>query len=381
MEMDLLKLVLEQMKMTFVHVPTPEGFETDEGLTVNLTSVMLAKEAYIALGAVGTHYLIDPFLESTNSYHTMRLRWYVPCPLKYPRWSSIFRILSVELWIVLIISIVIAAISTTLVGRYSCTSEWQGYKTLSSSLTNIWAVILGVSVSTMPCAPSLRSLFIAWVCFSLAFSTVFQAFLTTFLIDSGYKKPIRNIDELYESGINLYYLPEFNFIFESGKDSEVSKVQKNLANCPTYWDCIDWAKDHKNVSILFSDLLMELYYAEGELLGENCEPLLCGLEDGVVYNEGLRMLMLQGDPLMRHVTEIIGRVVEAGLYNYWISQYLHLAKVDRGEISLVHPLDGYDSFNLYHTQPAFYLVLMGWCLSVLCFMVEFLYNSGLSKRK
>jgi len=188
MEMDLLKLVLDQMNMTFVHVPTPEDFETDGGLTNNLIRAMIAKEVYIALGAVGTHYLNDTFLDSTNSYHTMGLRWYVPCSFKYPRWSSMFRILSVELWLVLIISIVIAAFSTTLIGRYSCTSEWQVYKTLTSSLTNVWAVILGVGVPTMPLASSLFSLFLAWVCFSMAFSTVFQAFLTTFLVDSGYKK-------------------------------------------------------------------------------------------------------------------------------------------------------------------------------------------------
>jgi len=104
---------------------------------------------------------------------------YVPCCVKYPRCCSIFRILSVELWFVLIISIVIVTISTTLVGRYSCTSEWQGYKTLTSSLTNVWVVNLWVTVSTMPRTPSPRMLSFAWVCFSLAFSTVFQAFLTT----------------------------------------------------------------------------------------------------------------------------------------------------------------------------------------------------------
>jgi len=342
---------------------------------------MLAKEAYIALGAVGKNYSIEPFLDSNNSYHTMRLRWYIPCSVKYPRWSSIFGILSVELWLFLIMSIVIAAISTTLVGRYSCTSEWQGYKTLTSSLTNVWSVILGESVSTMPYAPPLLSLFLAWVCFSLAFSTVFQAFLTTFLVDSGHKKPIQNIDELYESGIKFYCLPEFNYIFENGKETKVSNVQNHHANCPLYWDCIDWAKYHKNDSILFSDLEMELYYAEGDMLGENSEPFLCALDDGVVYNEGLRLVMLQGDQLMRGVTEIIDRVVEAGLYNFWISQYLHKFKVESRKISLVHPLDEYYSFNLYHMQPAFYLLLMGWCLSALCFMVELLYNRVLSKRK
>ena len=121
-----------------------------------------------------------------------------------------------ELWLVLIISIVNAAISTTLVGRYSCTSEWQKYKTLTSSLTKVWAVILGVSVSTMPRTRSLRSLFLAWVCFFVAFSTVFQAFLTSFLIDYGYKPPIENMDELFGSGIKLAYQQGDNFIFQNG---------------------------------------------------------------------------------------------------------------------------------------------------------------------
>jgi len=135
------------------------------------------------------------------------MRWYIPCSVKYPRRSSIYSILSVELWLLLIISIVIADISTTLLGRYSRTSEWHGYKTLTTSLSNVWAVILAVSVSTVPRTQSLRSVFLAWVFFSVAFNTVLQAFLTTFLIDSGYKTPIQNKDELYESGIKLCYLP------------------------------------------------------------------------------------------------------------------------------------------------------------------------------
>jgi hypothetical protein len=41
---------------------------------------------------------------------------------------------------------------------------------------------------------------------------VFQAFLTTFLIDSGYKTPIQNMDELFASGMRLAYLTEYDFI-------------------------------------------------------------------------------------------------------------------------------------------------------------------------
>jgi hypothetical protein len=380
LEYSLLKVVLQQMNMSFVHVPTPKGFEIEEGSEVaNLDSGMLGKELYIALGGVVTDYLKDTFMDSTNTYYVSRVRWYVPCSDKYPRWSSIFRIFSVELWVVLIIAIVIAAISTTHFGRYSCTSEWQGYKTLTSSLTNVCAVILGVSVSTMPRAPSLRLLFLAWVFFSIAFSTVFQAFLTLFLIDSGYKTPIQNIDELYESGIKLAYNREHNFMFVIGDEIETSKVQRNYMNCTSFNVCVDWAKYQKNVSILLDDSVAEMHYAVGDLFGENSEPLLCRLEDGVVFTTGLSMIMLYGDPLLRRVTEIIDRVVEAGIYNYWVSLYMNKHKIKSRKIAIVHPLSEYYSFNLYHMQPAFYLILMGWCLSAICFIVELLYNRLFSK--
>jgi hypothetical protein len=362
------------MNMTFVYVPTPEGFELEDGSVNNLVNSMIEKEAYIALGGVKKTILYYKSFDLTNSHFTTRFRWYVPCPDKYARWSSIFRILSVELWIVLIISIVFAAISTTLFGKYSWTSEWQGYKRLTSSLTNVWAVILGVTVSRMPRTPSLRSLFLAWVCFSVAFSTVFQAFFTTYLIDSGYKTPIENMDELFASGIMLSYIPDFSFIFDIGDEREVFNIRRFLANCSSILVCVDWAKYQKNISIILAELTAEYYYAIGDFFDENSKPLLCKLEDGVVLTYSLTMLMFHGDPLMRRVNDIIDRVVEAGLYNYWIFLEFNMYKLKYRKIALVHPLDGYYSFSLYHLRTVFYLLFMGWCLSALCFIFEVLYN-------
>ena len=378
-EMKLLRIILEKMNMTFVYVPTPEGFEIEKDLINNLVTSMIEKESYIALGSVGRTSLFYTFFDLTNSYFTTSLRWYVPCSDKYPRWSSIFRIFSVELWLVLIISIVFASILTTLVGRYSCTSEWQGYKSLKSSLNNLWAVILGVAVSTMPRTPSLRLLFLAWVFFSLAFNTVFQAFLTTFLTDSGYKRPIQNMHELFASGIKLvdpYNIPFFGFI----EETELLNVLRNLANCPKLLDCVDWTMYHKNVSILLPDWEAEHFYTVGYTVGENSKPLLCKLEDGVVFPASLTMLMFHGDPLMRRTNEIIDRVVEAGLYNYWISLEFNRENLSFRKRAIFQFLDGYYSFSLYHMQTAFYLLFMGWCLSAVCFMVEVLYNCLLNKR-
>jgi len=79
---------------------------------------------------------------------------------------------------------------------------------------------------------------------------------------------------------------------------------------------------YRNVSILFADLNVEFYYAFVYNLGPKSEPLLCKLEDEVVHNNGLRMVMI-GDPLLRRISEIIDRVVEAGFYNFWISVFMH----------------------------------------------------------
>jgi len=380
MEMDLLRVVLQQMNMTFVHVPTTEVPIFEKGkISDDLFWAMIGKEVDTALGDLQLDSILYSYVDCTNTYYMFTIRWYVPCFVKHPRWSSLFRILSVELWIILIISIVIAAISTTLVGRYSHTSEWQRYKTLTSSLTNLWAVILGVSVSTMPRSPSLRSLFLAWLCFSLAFSTVFQAFLTTFLIDSGYKTPIQNMDELFASGIKFAYTSGKSYIFEEGDETEASRVQNNSVICQTNDVCWDWVMYQKNASILLDDDFAEENFALGIFLGENSKPLLCGLKDGIFRQTGLTMIMLPGDPLMRRVTEIIDRVVTAGLYNYWNSLRMHSLKLSSRKITIVHPLDGYYRFNLHHLQPAFYLLLIGWCLSALCFVVEILQNRVLSK--
>jgi hypothetical protein len=222
----------------------------------------------------------------------------------------------------------------------------------------------------MPRAPSLRSLFLAWVCFCIAFSTVFQAFLTTFLIDSGYKTPIQNMDELFSSGMKLAYDPPYKYVFEFGDGTELSNVRRNKANCPSLEVCVTWALDCKNVSVFLPDNYFKMISANGGFVGENGEPLLCRIDDGVFLNNGAVMIMFYGEPLLKRVNNIFSRVVEGVLYNNWISKYLNQYKIEFPNTAIVNPLEEYYSFNLYHMQPAFYLLMICLCLSVFCFVIE-----------
>jgi hypothetical protein len=209
---------------------------------------------------------------------------------------------------------------------------------------------------------------------------VFQGFLTTFIIDPGHKPPIRNLDELFASGIKFFYTPGFADLFSNTAEKGESLVEMNLADCETFGDCFDWAIYGKNVSVLVREEWFYVTYAAGDFLDEDSKPLLCKLEDGIVYSSGLSMVMLYGDPLLRRVTEITDRVFQAGIYKHWNSLLFHQLKLDARKIRIVLLLEDYYSFNLYHLQPAFYLLLMGWCLSAICYMIELLYHHVISKR-
>jgi len=67
-----------------------------------------------------------------------------------------------------------------------------------------------------------------WLCFCLACSTVLQAFHTKFLIDSGYKRPVRNLDELFDSCIKLPYPPEYSAFVKFSDEKETSRIRKIL---------------------------------------------------------------------------------------------------------------------------------------------------------
>jgi len=78
--------------------------------------------------------------------------------------------------------------------------------------------------------------------------------------------------------------------------------------------------------------------------------------------------MYHGDPLKRRVSEIIDRLYEKVTYSHWNSRNIEYPKSHSRKIGIVHPLDEYYSFNLYHMQPASYLLLMGWCVSAFFFI-------------
>jgi hypothetical protein len=82
------------------------------------------------------------------------------------------------------------------------------------------------------------------------------------------------------------------------------------------------------------------------------------------------MIMRVGDPLLERINEIIQRVVEAGMFMQWKKSLFDKIKIRSGTLHSYSLLDDYNSFTLEHMQPAFYMMLMGFCISTVIFLLE-----------
>jgi hypothetical protein len=137
------------------------------------------------------------------------------------------------------------------------------------------------------------------VCYSVAISTVFQAYLTTFLIEPGYEEPIKTIEHMLKSGKN-FCLSEKDkeIIFPSSSEFVESAIVKNAIICPNDGTCIIWATVHQNISTVISDLYMECFRALGYSTDESNRPLLCEIEGGVVKTCSFAIKVKKGAPFL-----------------------------------------------------------------------------------
>jgi len=138
-------------------------------------------------------------------------------------------VFSLALWLVGLASTAIAAVFMLVIGKDL--HDNSIYREISSCLATSWSLLLGVWVSVLPRSDSIRVFFITWVCYSLAINTVFQAYLTSYLIDPGLQHQSsstdENIDYKIECGADRFlatYRRSFN---ESQINASTGKLKRS----------------------------------------------------------------------------------------------------------------------------------------------------------
>jgi hypothetical protein len=136
-----------------------------------------------------------------------KVKWYVPCATPYPRWTSLTRVFRLSFWMWFVAAYVIISVIMWQIVKVnrkisSTAAKNEAYTSLPKCLLNFWAIILEESASNdPPDVAVIRAVFFAWVLYCWAVNTVYQTYLTSFLVDPGLRRPLASEDEILASGI------------------------------------------------------------------------------------------------------------------------------------------------------------------------------------
>ncbi|KAJ4448845.1 hypothetical protein ANN_00236 [Periplaneta americana] len=312
-------------------------------------------KADIMLGRINEVDCLNLGTKASNSFHFDELYIYVPCSLKYPRWSGIFRMFTFDIWVCLFSAMAFASLTMKVMARFAYRdSDRIAYQSFSSSLTNIWAVVLGVSVSVMPRTLSLRLFFLIWVCFSLAVNVVFQCFLTTYLVEPRYQHPVESIDEIISRNLKICVTPQVK-IYMINFDSVLKYNQENIFHDVAHGkDCVNMAVAHENVSLVLSNLFVNTIHSVGLHRDENEKLKYCKLDNKVLFFSHLSLCMSHGNALIIRMNDIIRRIMESGLYSRWVDDMT--SKILWGSRNIPKK-EEYYSYSVEHLHVVFYIFL------------------------
>jgi hypothetical protein len=162
-------------------------------------------------------------------------------------------------------------------------------------------------------------------------------------------------------------------LFPDSSDTIASAILKDAVHCPDEDTCFKWATVYHNISIILDDSFTEYYREFGNWKYENTRPLLCQLEYAVVRNSGFVFLVSNGSHLLELINDVIFRVVEGGIFMQIKKRGFDIQKIEPKFNSLNYD-HTYITINIRHLQTAFYLLMLGHVLAVVCFLTEIMWH-------
>lgn len=375
LEIMFLILISQVMNATLVYLPPPLGTSVIKRVTI------FARLNFglcdIVLSTIPIDLNLMEIAEATTPHLQTAFRWLIPCPAPVPRMERVLGIFTLPVWFSLLLVLILA---TAIMWCYSnCHFDFlkqdsPTYKSLSQSLSDVWAVFLAVSLPKLPDATKLRVFFLIFVWYSFAINTVFQAFFITFLVEPGYRKQIRTFDELIQSGLMYGYFEATEIFLNISMYHERTKIRSPRFYCSEHNECLERLIRHGDITMVSFPIVAD-YNALKIIPTYKKKNQVCFLDEDV-YKMLLAMYMQTGNPLLHRVNTIIRRTIEAGLLdNYWSMMKWrgHVNNVANSthDVDLTDD-DQYFALRLSHLNIAFIVLSVGHILSSVIFIAEFL---------
>lgn len=370
--------VAEVMNMSVTVTPSVNVKEIwpvklENGSWTGVLGEVFDKEADIAFSGLSIN--LDRYIhfDVTKVYYFSGLLWIVPCAEPFEGWYSITRVFSASLWSLIFIMIFLSAGFMYFTSKYcpQFIEAVDSYRNISNCFYNVWAIFLGTSVPNMPVTDHLKFFFVILVWYSLAINTVFQAFVTSYLIDPGFHKQISSLEDLIASGIEYGYYPGLDVLLPKKSDWRFKEITSHRIPCYNE-SCAERAVVKKDFATLTDTMYTEYMktYAAYDSYGR---PAVCSFKQESKVRP-VAMYLKKGSFLTENANRAISIAIEAGLNTFWWKNILHTLRNKAAAVAEQTLKDDYTVFLLDHLQGVFYLLALGHCLAFLTFTGELMHN-------
>jgi hypothetical protein len=364
-----LLLAADEMNATVVLLKPSISVSMKEG--ANEAGNLVAGSSDIVTGIVPQlPVFLTPWFQISIPYDYTVFKWYVPCPKSVSRMEKVITTYKLTVWITMATVFVLTTV------LWWCLANWQHsalkdsrtFQTLSYCLYNAWAVSMGVSATNTPNTWKFRFLFLVYVCYCFAMSTVFQAFFISYLVEPGYGKKFETFDELLNSSVPYGY----NDVLEAGLGSTSYEGHRKFPSsrrqdCNDIMECAKRLANRAQLCTIIEPQIGE--YLASEMGIQDVSKYLCTLEENL-FTLGLVSVLSNGSPFLNRLNVLTRRIQEGGLLGRYWAQLIWITKL-RSKMGIVDDKNNaYFVFSLSHLSPAFCVLAFGYVISSAVFFAE-----------
>lgn len=373
LEIEFLQMIQKATNITIVFREPPSdgkwGVLLGNGSWTGVLREVIEGASDVALGGLYYRCHITDMIECSTPYIYDALFWYVPCAQPNPRWASLSRVFKLSLWLGFIVGYITVSIITWAVVQICNTfataeNESSAYANMAKCFLNLWAVILGVSVTeNIPQKAVIRTVFLLWVVYSLAVNTVYQTFLTSYMVDPGLQHQISSVSELLDSRLEYGIYSSFDSLMPDLR----SKLYDRRQICEDIEDCARRLAAKGDFAFLYSKINTD-YMTAVRFVDSNGHPLFCHMHESF-SQQYVTLSVQRGSPMLRRYNDVIQRVVEGGLLDQCWKVIKFKATLLAAK-NLTVTVGDFTPLSTEHLQSAFYVLILGCVISLVSFSVE-----------
>lgn len=364
-EIQILNNLAAHINFKPMYLPLQLGFHAwitrnPNGTIDGALKLLMEYKADLAFSTLRLNF--DRFMNSDAliTYMEDEIVWFVPTPRIKPPVASMMYSLHKYIW---------AGIATCVL----MSSILLYFKEPSPSFIYLFLKITAAFLNTPIKTKTRLPLVLAYIA-ALHTVTSFNSWMSVNLMKNMTDKPIQNLQEIADKNLNVYLLPSLTRYYNQSDFAAWDKILRSgkVAYNALFYYTLDEIAYNKTGALLFPKL-PALYYIGNNLLDENGQPKVIYLKPRFLSSK-LSFFLAPGHPLTPLFNKKMEQLIESGLINFWLSNYINHSAITSNRINYQEGSGPLKPLTIKNISPGiFYWAVLN-MLSFVIFLGELIYG-------